>query len=120
MSGETNATRKYADDAILDDHGQPICWDEAGCKQACEESADFYGMIRPDGTTNGYGKELDAYVDKVFELGCDGICAPNRPRCSMHLQTDSAATCRVFGLDGAESCCLVHSCRIRSLSVSWH
>eukprot|EP01045_Picozoa_sp_COSAG04_P013822 COSAG04_NODE_1001_length_8839_cov_3.422883_1_plen_28_part_10 len=28
MSGETNATSKYADDAILDDHGQPICWDE--------------------------------------------------------------------------------------------
>ena len=83
MSGETNATSKYADDAILDDHGQPICWDEAGCKQACEESADFYGLIRPDGTTNGYGKELDAYVDKAFELGCDGICAPNRPRAAL-------------------------------------
>ena len=37
-----------------------------------------------NGTTNGYGKELDAYVDKAFELGCDGICAPNRPRRSMH------------------------------------
>ena len=68
LSGEANATTKYARDRLLDDQGKQLCYDRSVCAKACEEWPVFYGT-----STNEYGKQLDAYVDKVFDLGADGI-----------------------------------------------
>jgi hypothetical protein len=64
-AGERNASAKYPDDRILDDQGNALCWDSSACKHACDELAYFYGT-----STNRYGRQLDAYIDKVFALGC--------------------------------------------------
>lgn len=66
MSGESNATEKYPHDRILDDQGSAVCWDSSKCtrKDSCDELAYFFGT-----TTNKYGRQLDAYIDKVFALG---------------------------------------------------
>jgi hypothetical protein len=73
LSGESNATEKYPNDRILDDQGDSLCWDSSACKQACDEWVYFFGT-----STNKYGRQLDAYIDKVFALGADGICARQR------------------------------------------
>ena len=66
LSGESNATEKYPDDRILDDQGSAVCWDSSKCtrKDSCDELSYFFGT-----TTNKYGRQLDAYIDKVFALG---------------------------------------------------
>lgn len=69
LSGESNATAKYPLDRIMDDRGQSVCWDSSRCNQGCEELVYFYGN-----GTNEYSRQLDMYIDKVFELGADGIC----------------------------------------------
>ena len=68
LSGEANASLHYPDDRILDDAGNQICWDSSGCVHACEEAPYFFGTM-----TNEYGRMLDAYIEKVFALGADGI-----------------------------------------------
>ena len=69
LSGEANATAKYPNDILRDDRGEMVCWDSSRCPSyACTELVYFYGT-----STNEYGKQLDKYIDKVFELGADGI-----------------------------------------------
>jgi hypothetical protein len=68
LSGEVNASSKYYDDRLLDNTGEQLCWDQTRCPESCSEFPYFYGT-----STNAYGKELDAYIDKVFALGMDGI-----------------------------------------------
>jgi alpha-galactosidase len=69
VSGETNASSKYHKDRVLRADGTQQCY--ASC---CKEWPLFYPMQLPGSQeANAYAEQLDLYLDKVFELGADGI-----------------------------------------------
>ena len=77
ISSETNGSSKYAADRVLRADLTQQCYGASrpGVGAACcAEWPLFYPFgHHPSDEPNAYAKQLDLYLDKVFELGADGI-----------------------------------------------
>ena len=70
ISTEPNASVRYADSRVLGPDGKQRAYSQ--CKTASGEPQPLYPLFFADGS-NSYTEQMEAYVEKAFELGANGL-----------------------------------------------
>ena len=70
ISTEPNASVRYADSRVLGPDGKQRAYSQ--CTTASGEPQPLYPLFFADGS-NSYTEQMEAYVEKAFELGATGL-----------------------------------------------
>jgi hypothetical protein len=72
ISTEPGASEKYKDSRVLDESGSQRFYSTCVGKKGTAK-VPFLPLFFADGR-NSYSKQVEAYVEKAFAMGADGLC----------------------------------------------